>query len=253
MCHGSYKEVPYTYGFFYQSAERLRVPLRVVGRGEDFEIEPRPPGTQTPCTYWQKICRLSEHIRALPREAEFVLYVDSRDCLFLRPLSAICEDFNRFNWPIVISTEKHCAPHIDPGWCERFKKYPSGSNWINTGLFMGERGALEDAFDRLKEMSELVRNDKVSSSVPFLHKDDQHLWQACYLEDSMPIRLDHESRLFCTATWVPFGDYDFTKSTSDTPVVLKNGSAPSVIHFCGSGSVAIPFFAWVLNLAPLPK
>ncbi len=247
-------EVPVTYGFLYQSALRVKIPLMVFGRGEDYDdgLE-RPNGQRTPTSYYQKVERLSTHVESLPPQARYVLYVDARDCLFVRPLKAICDDFNDFGWPIVFSADRDCYPHYDPGWKDRFKKQPNGYNFLNAGVFMAERTALEQAFDNIRDMSKLVENDLIPSSAPFYFRDDQHLWQAMYVEERVPIKLDYRSSLFCNASLMEHDNFVFTKSTEETPVVLRNGSTPSVIHFSGGGSLAIPYFAWVLNLVPLPK
>lgn len=245
-------KVPATYGFLYQSALRLRIPLMIFGRGESYDDGLSRPNRAV-CSFFQKVERLGEHIRNLPAQAEYVLYVDARDCLFLRSLKAICDDFNSFHWPIVFSADKDCFPHYDPGWTARFKNQLSGYNWLTAGIFMAERRMLELAFEKLKEMSDRVHNDDVPSSASMHYKDDQHLWQALYVEETLPIKLDHQSKIFCNASLREVTDYDYTKSTDETPLVLRNGSTPSVIHFSGGGSTAIPYFAWCLNLVPLPK
>ncbi|HSS97057.1 MAG TPA: hypothetical protein VLK33_08505, partial [Terriglobales bacterium] len=249
------EEVPATYGFFYQSAMRVGIKVEVYGRGEVYGPSgPRPGSPHWPYhnSYEAKILRLGKHIESLPPNARYVLYVDARDTLFLRPLSDICDAFNRIGWPIVFGATAKNHPHQDPAWMERFKKYKSGFNYLNAGMFMAERTALENAFVKLVETHGEVEDDKIDSSATFLAVNDQHIWQAAYVEGTIPIYLDHKQDMFLNAHQVQHEDYDFTLSTEKTPIVMRSGAKPCVIHFPGHSSAAIPFAAWTLNLAALP-
>lgn len=249
------EEVPATYGFFYESAMRAGIKVEVFGRGEVYGPSgPRPGSPHWPFhnSYEAKILRLSKHIESLPANARYVLYVDARDTMFLRPLKDICDTYNHIGWPIVFGATAKNNPHHDPAWLERFKKHKSGFNYLNAGMFMAERIALEDAFTRLADMHDRIERDEIDSSAKFLAVNDQHVWQAAYVEGELPIRLDHKQELFLNAHQTQYEDYDYSLSSQKSPIVMRNGSKPSVIHFPGYSSVAIPFFAWTFNLAPLP-
>lgn len=204
------KDVPHSYGFFHQSAMALKIPVTVLYRAEEYD------------SINHKVTRLLEHIKILPPTASHVLYVDATDCLFLRPLKIICDEFNNFGWPIVLGEQAHF--------------YPS------TSMCMGKREWLESALERLTTADKLCL--KINADCAWARFLKQH---------AIPARLDYNSRLFCNMASMPFDALDFSKSESDKPLVLKNGSAPSIVHFSGTASVAIPYFAWTLNLVQLPK
>lgn len=239
LCY-PHDQVPVTYGFMYQSAERLGIQLHVFGRNEPFES-----------FLSAKIIRLWKWITSLPNHFQYVLFVDSRDTLFARPLADICEEFNAIGSPLIMSGEYRAYPGCHTDWEARFTKYPSGVNFHNTGGFIGHRDTLVCALRLLENMSHLLK-DGCTMGYANYFEDDQHLWQLAAIMNVVPIRVDHEQRIFDTASVTPIGHYDFYKATPAAPVVLKNGSRPCILHFTGPAVCAIPYAAWTLQLVPLP-
>jgi hypothetical protein len=257
VCLLNYKEgeIPATCAFFQKSAARLGISPMVFGRGDTFgsnTLTPDHPEFLYHNSFNAKVTRLAKHIATIPPEFKYILYVDARDSLFVRSLWAICDEFNRTGWPLLFGAGPINHPHVDPGWLGRFRQNKTGIKFLNAGVWMAERGALEEAFDKLEVVSSMVKENEIPSSASFLHDNDQHVWQAAYAEEMLPIRLDFERQIFMNMDHSDISDFDFSKSTEDAPVVLKNGSRPSIIHFPGISSVALPFFAWFLRIAPLP-
>lgn len=238
------ENIPLTFGFMQASAKRLGIPLMHMLTGQPFIFRVR----EFDMSFDNKVLKLWDEIQKLPEQYEYILFSDSRDTLFLRPLSVICEAYNKIGWPILISATRNCAHHIDPGWLARFGVKQSGFNYLNSGMWMAERQMLGRAVEKMRSLAVLVKADRIASSLPSLHNNDQHMWQTCYVESSVPIRLDFDHVIFNNSHQCRIDEYDWSKSCEETPVVMSNGSCPSIIHFAGSASAALPFVAWTLNL-----
>jgi len=228
--------IPVSVQWMYESAKKAGCEIQEFRKLQSVAYVPHE-------SFNMKVMEFHEFTKALPDKFEYILYVDARDVLFVQPMAAVCRKFNRIGWPIVISGSNLCFPHVDPGWSERFKRFESGYNFINAGMWMAERSAWDDAYERLIESSELVRHNKVPSSSPELYVNDQHCWQTTYLRDAVPIRIDHEQELFNSFHKTEFDLFDFEKCTPETPIVFKNGSKPAVIHFAGKWTTAMPYVA----------
>jgi hypothetical protein len=248
MAYADDSKVPATCNFMLASAKRVGIKPHIFLRGEDY-IFPEP---DLDPHYEYKINRLRPHLERLPYHYDFILFFDARDVLFVKPLEAICDDFNSLRFPIVHSADTHCYPHLDTGWHSRFSKTSTGFNYLNSGLWMGERDAIMRAFCKLDELRELVKDDMIQSSFPRAHHNDQHVWQTAYLEQSFPMRLDFTQIVFNSGHRTPLTDYDFYLSTPETPIVLRNGSRPGIVHFAGQASIVLPYFAWLMNIVPAP-
>jgi hypothetical protein len=200
---------------------------------------------------WLKVDRLLEHVISLPATAEYILYVDSRDILFLRPLDHICSMFNQIGAPLFFSTENKCAPHRDPAWAGRFPSQPEGFRFHNGGVYMAERATLVHALGQLRKARDMVALDKVASSEPSLATNDQHLWQAASLEGLIQTKLDSKQELFCSFHMCEFDDFVWCNSDNETPLVLKNGSCPAIAHFAGERGPTIQMFWHLLKTGSL--
>lgn len=239
-------QIPTTAKFMFASAARFGIDVHPFLFGEKYPYTERPIDQ----SYQNKIVRLRPHIEALPYNIEYVLYVDSRDVLFVRSLKTICDYFNIINWPILMSSTKRCRHHFDPGWQARFPKHPSGYDYNNAGVWMAERDSLMRAFDSIAKLSVLVADDKIASSYPPLHNNDQHLWQTAYVEHIFPLRLDFDQMIFNSFHQTDFEQYDFSQSTDNAPIVLKSGANPSILHFAGDAAATMPYLAWLLKIVP---
>lgn len=248
LAYGDETNMPITAKFMQASCARLGIPLNIFLRGEVV------PKTEHFDCFNLKVTRLMPHIETLPYHFKYILFADARDTLFIRPLSAICDDYNRIGWPILIQSERHCGPHRDPAWAARFKRHNSGFDFVNSGLWMAERDTLTAAFEKLKELYELVGQGRIESShPPHLNNHDQHMWQVAHAEEAFPLRLDFKQEVFCTMQQTDFEAFDYGKSEEATPIVLKNGSTPSILHFPSDSANYLPYIAWLLNVVEAGK
>jgi hypothetical protein len=238
--------IPETAEFFYRSALRLGYEVVTFKHGHHID------------NYTEKVVGLRDDVASLDAKYEYVLYVDCRDAVFLKPLADVCATFNALGWPILFSAKNHCAPHIDPGWASRFGRSGSGYDFLNAGVFMAERSALTAALHRLDGIKQLILDDRVDSAVGFLTYSDQFVWQAAYVERALPIGLDHYGRLvhnFSSKSFYlggkpeEYGDgLDLPRCRAPHPVTLRNGSTPAIVHFPGAISHMIPYFYTLLEL-----
>lgn len=180
--------------------------------------------------YESKVVELLAAIRQLPQEAEYILYTDVRDALFVSPLDHICDIFNGFACPVVIAAETFCWPCRDPRWIDRIPKPSSwGNNYPQAGAWMGERSALEA----------LMASFRPTNPFP---NDDQYCWQLASLENR-DIVLDSDCHLFCTVHNMPEEVISFSPVTR---LVTVAGNNPAILHFPGPGIVNMrPVFDWI--------
>lgn len=228
---------PETAKYLVASAERFKI--NVISYGVDYKNN-----------YDSKISELEKRIDAFGPEVEYFLWVDSRDCIFLKSLDRICNTFNEIGWPMVMSAQQACVPHADPGWAARFGVHDSGWNYPNSGLWMCQRDALVKNLKTLERMKTRIEAGTVSSAVKQCLISDQFVWQAAYVEREVQMRLDHERRLFFNFDDHAYyaGDFvDFEKCKEPQPLTLLNGSSPAIAHFPGRASQMIPWFYALLK------
>lgn len=234
---------PETVEYFYASAKRLGITTRRIQ--STFEED---------TNYRRKVTDVLAEIPSFGPEFEYILFADSRDCIFLKSLDAICTTFNDIGWPMVMSAQQACVPHVDPGWVSRFGTHGSGWNYPNSGLWMCQRDHLVKNLKTLERVKEQIEAGKIMSAEKSCLISDQFVWQAAYVEREIQMRLDHERRLFGNFDDQSYyaGDFvDFERCKEPTPLVLKNGSSPAIAHFPGRASQMIPWFYKLLKLDQL--
>lgn len=243
LCYRHAADIPNTTRLMHESARRMGMGVKVFEDEypEKFDFA------------MLKVNLLQRHIANLPLDVKYILYVDSRDVLFLKPLAAICAMYNSFDTPLLFSAENKCAPHRDPAWAARFPKQPHGFNFHNGGVYMGERQMLNEAFDQLKLVRELVKHERIVSCAPFLDWNDQHLWQAASVEGMVKTTLDSKQELFCSFHMCEWSDFDWRACNERHPLVLKNGSCPAIVHFAGERGPTIEMFWHLLKTDQLSE
>ena len=242
-------DIPLTVNFMQASAKKNGISLMQLLQGQNYIYNEK----EIDMSFDNKLIRLWSEVKNMPSRYTHILYLDARDTLFVRGLGVICRKYNEIGWPIVISASRVCQHHRDPGWHARFGKHASGWDYINAGVWMAERQALSEAIEKMTALSALVKDDKIASSYPALWNNDQHLWQTAYVEHSFPLRVDFDRSLFCNYHQTPFADLDYSKSTPETPVVLKNGQAPCIVHLAGMSAEFAPVLAWFLGIVKPPE
>lgn len=238
----AYRTIPKSAQLFFESAERHGVKVVRFGVGTTFASRYD--------YYHEKVTMLRQHIASLPSDVKFVLYTDSRDCLFLRGLDVICDEFNRRGRPILMSSERGCWPHRDPGWMDRFPRSHFGFNFPCAGTFMAEREALNQALLDLDLIQQEVIARKLPSAEPACVTDDQFLWQCAYVFKRASMALDFEQSVFHVVS-DDMDSVDFP--TCGETFMLKNGSQPAIIHFSGQRSIALPMFDLLMKMRKLSE
>lgn len=227
----SYAVVPPTCRFLVESAGKVGIQIIRFGKDEPFTSLAQ-----------LKVVRLIQWLSHLEARFEYVLFIDSRDSLFIRPLSAICDTYNGIGSLILMAGEPDVWPMHEEQWAKRHPQFPSGLNCLNSGGFIGHRATLINALCVLADIYGRVKTGGFSDIPEHFGDNDQMLWQIAYVNGMIPLRVDHEQRIFVTATNTPPDDYDWVASGEVAPLVMKNGSRPSVIHFAGNAWCAMPFF-----------
>jgi hypothetical protein len=238
-------KAPASTQFLVRTAEKFDIKIIAFGKGEEYSDASKS-------SLDAKTIRLNKWIGRLETKFEYVLYVDARDVIFTRPLKDICDEFNSIGSPILMSAEPWAYPHCHPDWEKRHPQFPSGFNYPNAGCFMGHRQSIMNALAVGEHLSYLIRDSKIFEVPQHFWNDDQIMWQIAYVLGLIPMRVDHENRIFNTVTNTRFDLYDFSQTTKETPLVMTNGSKPCVMHFPGGGCCALPFAAWSLGLIKKP-
>jgi hypothetical protein len=155
------------------------------------------------------------------RDEPFAMYVDGHDSFIVDNAAAILDKYQRIGKLITISAEKDVWP-VNQGIAAAHYPYPQPphhqSPWkfINSGGWIGERGALIEALSRMHA----VANGR---------GDDQLLWHEWYLflKGRLVTHIDSGCSIFQTMSGV------HGHELSPTGENLTTFQRPSVVHFNG--------------------
>jgi hypothetical protein len=230
---------------FVASCHRQRTIPQVFGIGETYDH------------YKSKVERMRKWIgpplsqrceENLNERIKYILYIDGRDSLLVRPLAEICREFNAIGAKIACGMESSCWPVRDSKWAGRFRDAPGGRRWTNAGVWMGERNALVNAMDSMIELHRELAMDQPSGRAERVwqyrnvYRDDQFLWQASTLDGSITPYHDSSCRLVANFSSLDHrlignSDFDFMFHDGDSSVrgvILRStGARPGVLHFSG--------------------
>ena len=165
-----------------------------------------------------KVEELSAFLNKATISGQVVMYVDSTDVLFLKPLNGVVDAFRNFSSKIVFGAEKICFP------AKREKEFsfdPSYENnrFLNAGCFIAERDYLLESLEFLKKKNLTVRSD-----------NDQSLWIDSFLDRELEILLDYKCEIFQNCSWK--SEVDIERKDG---VVFNSVSkySPYVLHYPG--------------------
>jgi 4Fe-4S single cluster domain len=232
-----------------ETAMRSAISLQLRGIGERYNH------------FHSKINRIRDFISELPERFRYILYLDARDTLLLRPLSYICEVFNQMNSPILVSAEIKPWPVRDLNWVKRFPPDARRWRWLNAGMWMGSRDPLIAALGIMSDLRLQLRLEKPSQELMDVWEwrryaeDDQFLWQVCHLKKKFPLLLDYQCLLFANINGADYrleNNRDFGFLPDKGLIRIKfSKSEPAVLHFSG-GMNKVAKEAWMKHLQLLP-
>lgn len=202
------------------SAAEMGIPLKTFSFGE---FNPNSRGS-----FFTMVTRFAAALEHLEPVYEYVLYADTRDVLFVRPLDEICAQFNEFNSPFVMGAEPGCWPDNRPEFSSRFPKIsPYGFDYPNCGVWMGERARLKKMFNLLENVRAEILDGKHGTDVKW-HDVAQYNWQVLALTAPIAFSLDREAQMISNYSWTPEGLKSF-----DEHGAKVGDSRPSILHFPG--------------------
>lgn len=235
---------------FAGSARKQNILLHVFGAGEKFVNM-----TDT------KIARMRGWIESLPPHYDHVLFADT-DAAILGSEAEMMERFAPHEGGILIGGEQTCWPIYDQGWKDVFARTPYKRDFINSGVWIGERAIVRAALDALLEIhGRLCGQDSVGlgddndCSMPWKHRwwqhSDQFLWQCAFRLKTVPIAIDSS---FSLAAHVfaednRLDDEGAFQFSGGRIIDKQSGSRPSIVHFQGP---AKPYYhQWVGRLGAI--
>jgi hypothetical protein len=244
-CHPS-NTVFVTYGAYPQnqvskrisalasSAYKQGIRLHVIAVGQRYEH------------YQIKVVALYEFIESLPPQIRYIAAIDGRDCILVRNAEHLCRQFRHTGASILISSSRLCWPVQSSQWRTRFPKDQTRRHFISAGMFMGERCALRTALQTLR-----LAAKNLPPKFARWKKDDQFLWQYCWLNGHIQLTPDYEHRVFAN-TVCHDRSTGFNRDFELKPIIRDRmtGGEPSVIHFPGAGSKFMP--RWDRHIGVLP-
>lgn len=214
-------EAPYyIYDAFFESLDRLGTTPVILGYGEPYKG--MMSRLRLPLEY---MCTISD---------EHVILTDCWDVLFLRSPEDIIQRFKEFGKPIVISAERTLFPEKDYG---QYPESPNDVRYLNAGFIVAEREALISLFDHLR--IDAQPDDFQREDGSWQHFSEQELLHHAYVEQFIPIALDHDSEICQNMFRTLGGEICFT---ADGVVNTVTNSHPMVLHWNGPAKTE----AWVL-------
>ncbi len=178
-----------------------------------------------------------EYLRSIDN-SETVLYVDGYDCIFLRDLTYIQEQFSSFNHPFVISTEQNfnCDSAL-PNKLFYYFKYPKGKKpyrFLNAGGWIARADYAITILEKVLAKS----------------GNDQDLLNKYFSTNHTALALDYDHRIFsCTAGRTGLESQDYVLDNG----MVKNrltGTNPAIFHAAGENFIGL---SKIIKLVPYLK
>tara|TARA_B100000424_G_C22884184_1_gene470485 strand:+ start:254 stop:1021 length:768 start_codon:yes stop_codon:yes gene_type:complete len=162
------------------SCERLGIKPKVFGRGKQWNGA------------IDKFLYFLDGIENMTVKEKYILFVDSRDVLFVKDLKEIEKRYKRYfkNYGLVFNGETNCYPNKDlaVAYPHQDKKY----KYLNAGMCMGRTDFIMETFPKLKEhFTDYEKN-----------WSEQGVWTNIFFdylkkyESDSPITLDYDCKIF---------------------------------------------------------
>lgn len=153
---------------------------------------------------------------SLQDEYDRVLFMDSVDTIWVRPLDEFAHLADSFSG-VIVNAERTCWPDVNLA-----NRYPSCSTdykYLNSGLFTGK---MKDIIDCL---------NKVRNIGPVYNNDDQGAWTIAYLNGLININLDSNCVLFQSLYGNPESELLFDEDNQ--LINTMTNTYPSILHAHG--------------------
>lgn len=159
----------------------------------------------------------------------YTLFTDCFDFVFSKnPSNLMCQFFNRFGAPLVISSEKNCFPDTLRNEYDALNP-PTSYAYLNSGMIAGETEALLACLEAM-DLKNVPEDYRMENGQNF-HVNDQELWQQLFLKQPVNIALDYQQILCNTLHSVKLEDLDFNGEQIKN---IETGEYPASFHLNGS-------------------
>lgn len=218
-CYGP-EEVGGRLAILQESAALWKIPLTVLGVGEDYISH-----------HSAKVARMQAWIDKLPSHITHIVYLDGKDTFFNGSAYDLCDVLNATPDLVRVGLESTCWP--DGSMATKFETFPHGRNYINAGVFAGERRAVMNLLGALSALHARLFDDTE-------RHNDQHLWNHARIE-GLRMKPDHEG-LLAANTYALDGEVppNAQFDLRDGRIVWRdNGNVPCIVHFSGQDGTRI--------------
>lgn len=196
-----------------QSAATFKIPIEIIGNNKRYE------------SHNDKTLILLDFLKTQVPD-ETILYIDGYDCIFLRDLTYIKTQFEKFNHPFVMSTEQNfnCDfPFLQKlTFYSRLSNAPGPYKFLNAGCWIGK--------------AEYVKNVllEIGNGV-----EDQTMLNKYLSTNQDKITLDHRHSIFtCTGGRAGLEEKDYANINNLLRNNLK-GTFPAVFHAPGRNFIGL--------------
>jgi hypothetical protein len=199
--------------------------LNTIGRFHGYKIHYRGE-CQSWTGYQLKLRETLQVVKTL-HENDIVMHLDAYDTIVLTDAYEVYFKYNRFQKPIIISTEKNLAPNhefdvIKSKMEEIYPQSPTKFRWINSGTYMGTAGKIKNMLESMG--AQFLCRDPFDRIFPYC--DDQRCFHSYFLKNQHLIALDyHQDIFYCM--W-DTKEAKFIKKIRR--IVSETGSLPCILH-----------------------
>ncbi len=235
------KDVALQSRFLKNSAEVMGIDLLVCDEGSELKYNHAI----------HKVECYRRWLKKLPPAVSHIVFVDAFDSFFAQPADWFAARLAETDQALIVGAERENWPERNPHWANCFPKTPSGRNFINTGFFMGQREALDEALALLDLARTKLENDFPAENIDDVYwlrnlalGSEQLLWQIARYKRWFEMSLDDTCQYVANVTT---DDHSvkgnaFYRVDRNQIVVRESGLQPGVVHFPGPGIDSMP--AW---------
>lgn len=178
---------------FHESLRRIGVTPTVLG----------DPGSYKGLISKPKLLR--QHLAAGQVTTKHMIFCDSWDLIFGRPMDYIMEQYLTFNSPIVFNAEKDLFPRADLAAC--FPTVWTPYRYLNSGFIIGETEAMLFMLEAMN--LDAIPDDYQNPDRSWTHTNDQGDFTELFTKQPVKMVLDHEAKIANTLSRASLDEFDF--------------------------------------------